>query len=317
MNEIITAAAEYITRMTGEKLTVAPVDANALSLPLIVTAGYEYDEVTLFGVRVLLACQIEEMTTTPARLAAQSSRIRQAYPGTVAFVFSSMASYNVHRLIKKRVNFIIPGKQMFLPDLLLDLGRNSESKPESEEIPATAQLLVLYHLQKGNLGGKHGNELAEMLHTSPAGITRAVKWLCAHGLTAFTGGKYKTLQFLHEGKVLWDNALPLLVSPVIRTVFTDEAIEGVASGQNALAKYSMLVEANYHITAIGKKTYQTIEPQTDSRFGDNRIEVWKYDPELLAESGFVDKLSLYLSMRNDSDERTQKELKILLEEMIW
>jgi len=317
MNEIIAAATEYITLLTGEKLTIAHVDAKALNLPLFMTAGYEYDDVTLFGVRILLACQIEEMATTPARLAAQASRIRQVFPGTVAFVFSSMASYNVHRLIQKRVNFIIPGKQMFLPDLFLDLGRNSESVPESEEIPATAQLLVLYHLQKGDLGGKHGNELAEILHTSPAGITRAIKWLCAHGLAAFTGGKYKTLQFQHEGKALWDNALPLLVSPVIRTVFTDETFEGIIGGQNALAEYSMLVEANYRITAIGKKAYQTIKIKTDSRFGDNRIEVWKYDPELLAESGFVDKLSLYLSMRNDSDERTQKELGRMLEEMIW
>ena len=57
---------------------------------------------------------------------------------------------------------------------------------------------------------------------------------------------------------------------------------------------------SYRITAIGKEAYQTIKPKTDSRFGDNRIEVWKYGPELLAESGFVDKLSLYFNWAKPS-----------------
>ena len=97
----------------------------------------------------------------------------------------------------------------------------------------------------------------------------------------------------------------------------NEHIPGTTCGQNALAEYGMLVEANHEITAIGKKQYQAIKSKTDPQYGVNRIEVWKYAPEVLSESGFVDKLSLYLSMRGDEDERTQKELRLLLEEMKW
>jgi hypothetical protein len=202
----------------------------------------------------------------------------------------------------------------------MDLGRKSDAVNigmESGEIPATAQLMLLYHLQKENLNGKHGEDLVKILRVSPSGITRAVKWLCSHGLTKYEGGKYKALNFLYDKRELWEKAYPLLESPVLRVVYTDDLIPGTTCGQNALAEYGMLVEANHQIIAIGKNQYQTIKSKTDPQYGENRIEVWKYAPEILSESGFVDKLSLYLSMRGDEDERTQKELRLLLEEMKW
>jgi hypothetical protein len=52
--------------------------------------------------------------------------------------------------------------------------------------------------------------------------------------------------------------------------------------------------------------------------GTIQIERWKYDPTLLApDSQVVDRLSLYLSMQHDHDERTQAALTELLEQMQW
>jgi len=44
-----------------------------------------------------------------------------------------------------------------------------------------------------------------------------------------------------------------------------------------------------------------------------RVEAWKYDPWLLAENGRADRCSLYLSLRNSTDERVQKEIQFLIE----
>jgi hypothetical protein len=46
-----------------------------------------------------------------------------------------------------------------------------------------------------------------------------------------------------------------------------------------------------------------------------RLEIWKYDPWLLAENGRADRCSLYLSLRNSADERVQKEIQFLIEEL--
>ena len=48
------------------------------------------------------------------------------------------------------------------------------------------------------------------------------------------------------------------------------------------------------------------------------IEIWKYDPELLARKGVVDPLSLYMSMKNTKDERVEMmALDTLLEKFQW
>ena len=321
MDEIINRTAEYIKLLTGIAPVIEALDKKQLRLPLVVTAGFSFYVTRLFGERMVLIIMQEGEESTPARMQIQADHIRNALDvHVVAFVMDKAASYNVQRMIQRRINFIIPGKQLYLPDLLMDLGRDSNKSDyevESNEIPASAQLLLLYHLQKERLDGKHGEDLAKILSVSPASITRALKWLCVRGLAKYEGGKYKVLIFLYERKELWDKVYPFLSSPVLRVVYTDEPIPGIICGQNALAEYGMLVEANHMITAIGKSQYRTVKSKTDPRYGENRIEVWKYAPEIMSEGGFVDKLSLYLSMRDDVDERTQKELRILLEEIKW
>lgn len=320
MNENINNTIEYIRLLTGEELVLDALDVRSLHLPLFMTAGYSYYVAQFYGIKTIFVYQHINTNRTPAQIAMQSEKIRQTLkPCVVVFVFERLASYNVLRIIQKRVNFIIPGKQLFLPDLLIDLGKKSDSDDveKTNTIPAAAQLLLLYHLQKENLNGKHGEDLVTILKISPAGITRAVKWLCINDIAKFEGKKYKTLQILLNGKELWDKVCPLLDSPIMKVVHTDENVDGIICGQNALAEYGMIVEANYQITALDKQQYQTIKTKTDSRYGDNLVEIWKYDPRILSNNGFVDKLSLFLSMRNDSDERTQKELRIMLEQMPW
>jgi hypothetical protein len=48
-----------------------------------------------------------------------------------------------------------------------------------------------------------------------------------------------------------------------------------------------------------------------------KVEVWKYAPSLLSGNEYVDRLSLYLSLRDNEDERIQIECDTLIEEMKW
>lgn len=54
---------------------------------------------------------------------------------------------------------------------------------------------------------------------------------------------------------------------------------------------------------------------TDKEYGTCRIEVWKYDPKLLTHTGTVDKLSLFLSLKDNEDERVKIELDNLINDM--
>ena len=47
------------------------------------------------------------------------------------------------------------------------------------------------------------------------------------------------------------------------------------------------------------------------------LELWRYDPNLFSDGPYVDLLSLYASMKEDTDERIENALKEALREEPW
>ena len=85
----------------------------------------------------------------------------------------------------------------------------------------------------------------------------------------------------------------------------------------------MLAETKLKCWAVGKDAYRILRTQPSYKdlaknYGDHKLEVWHYNPILLAPySTEVDKLSLYLSMRDEPDERVQGALANLVNEITW
>jgi hypothetical protein len=47
------------------------------------------------------------------------------------------------------------------------------------------------------------------------------------------------------------------------------------------------------------------------------VEVWSYEPDLLSDGPAVDRFSLYLSLRDDTDERVQSALAEMMRGVTW
>jgi hypothetical protein len=62
---------------------------------------------------------------------------------------------------------------------------------------------------------------------------------------------------------------------------------------------------------------KTLNIQTDTKFGDVRIEIWRYNPQLLTDTDIADPLSVYFSLKENQDERIQIELEHLINEKSW
>ena len=75
----------------------------------------------------------------------------------------------------------------------------------------------------------------------------------------------------------------------------------------------MLAEPQEHHWAISKQKAQQLGADLHKEFGEHVVEIWRYDPKLMGENGMVDRLSLYLSLRNAEDERVRKEIKGILD----
>jgi DNA-binding transcriptional regulator GbsR (MarR family) len=184
-----------------------------------------------------------------------------------------------------------------------------------------AQFILLYHLQKELLNGSTIQQLSEKFSQSYDITSRAIRNLENFELINFTGSKNKQIEFVANGEKLWELAQDFFQNPVERKLFTDQTLskeQACLSNINALSEYSMLNDEVQQTYAVYKKDVKSLPIETNKHFGDNMVEVWRYNPRPLSENGFVDKLSLYLLFKNDDDPRIQIELeRRILKEMQW
>ncbi len=320
MNDYIHNITKYLEKLLGENVVFNPLDETATScLPIYITGSYKLFSLKLLGKDIVLLYGIDGMMFTPVQIKKQKELVENKIGTIAVFAFDFVASYNLQRLIAQRINYIIPGKQLFIPDMLIDLkplkGNNDNNK---EIIPAIAQCMVLYHLQIASLNNKTAQELAELFFVSYPNINRALRWLKEREYIVLNGGKTKSIYFNDSRRVLWNSIKNDLVNPIERILYTDEVLYDVnVAGVNALAQYTMINNEPSETYAISKDEFKQLFISTDKEFGTNRIEIWKYNPKHLSTNGIVDKISLFLSLKDSDDERIQIELESMINDITW
>ncbi|MFP5097072.1 hypothetical protein ACJEET_20230 [Bacteroides thetaiotaomicron] len=289
---------EYISSFLNEKIRCSSLpSALGKQIPVVLKDKYECTTTALFGVNVVLCFPKETDSLTPAKLQnhMQLFTAKLGMPSIV--VMDDIPSYNIQRLIVQRINFIITGKQMFAPSLLLDLRKMPKpNKDIKEDIPPFAQCLILYNIEVEILCHTI-NEIMDIFHVSYSTANRAVRWLQSKNLTISLKGKEKRLQFAKQGRDLWEASIIYLTTPIEKVVYTN-TIPSKALSTTIFNGYEIEpIEANCY--AVCKDDLKDITVSETGRF---KIEVWKYNPVILAGlKKHVDKLSLYLSIRNKED----------------
>lgn len=293
--------------------------ASDLSVPFFLQRGFDFFEAELYHQEILLV-QAKHDTHTPKQLHHIMQLMEEKVGKPIIFVFDQLVSYKRLRLMEKKVNFIIPDKIAFVPTLLIHIKEYKDARTTHNKITPLAQLIVLYHLQIGKLTNWTTRELATLFSSSYITTRRAINCLIDLGCCHDSKDKEYKLQFIYEGKVLWTYMLDYFVSPVAKQVYTDNVLmnkNAYISNESALAHYSMLAETEQRHWAIGKEVFKSISLDYNSDFGEHVIEVWKYNPKLLAKDGYIDELSLYLLLKEHTDERVQIELDKLINNKSW
>ena len=309
MGDNILDIKNYVEYIVGAEVQIHPIeDAAKQVLPILVTGMYKLLHCQLFGVDICLLCS-NNPDLTPAQLKKHCDIVQDRLEMHTAIVLKEAKPYTITRLIQAHVNLIVPGKQLFMPSLLMDLRprRNSVNMKE-QPMTVMAQCMVLYHLQKQSLNGLSAQPIAARMGVSYPTINRAIKWLADNGFVTLAKSREKQITFVHNGYELWQQALPMMQTPVERVLHTDISLDAPICSEEALAERTMIAEPNHHYWAISKQIAKELAPSLDKEFGEHIVEVWKYDPRLLAENGEVDVLSLYLS---------HKEVNQLIKERKW
>lgn len=330
----------YIQETLGFETTATPIAKSDLDrLPMYIHETYTLYRTDLFNMKIVWAelRNVEELSIWQTEK--QVQQIENLLNEKVVVVLNHVQAYNRKRLIEKGINFIVPGKQLYLPDLLVDLREaytRPKAKEKNEKLLPSAQFLLIYHLihrnNQWNLEEHPFKEIAKKLAYTPMAITNAIDNLKQCELVDVRGEKEKFIRFRHDRHELWNVARQknLLVNPVIKTVFVDDKPKDLfllPSNASALPEYTDLNPSKQDYLAIEKTVFYGLQ-KSDALVNPNEyegryaLEVWKYNPmtlvgELPNHLHAVDPLSLYLSVKDSQDERVEMALEQLIENQIW
>lgn len=316
----IKKVSDYLNNLIGNDINIFPTEKAAISkLPFTLTKSYDFHDMEIIGNRITVAVPAETDECSPMQLAKHQMKMMDVFEHPVVFVLEELESYNLTRLTYARVNFIVPNKVVFIPSLMMVLREvRKTNKTLPDIMPPVAQLLVLYHIQVKNLNEMTTADLANITSMAYPTINVALRWLEKNCLIELTGGKQKSVNFVSDGKILWEKALPMMTSPIERTIYANmKPADYLLANETAMGYYTMLAEPNTEIVAISKATVKEYDGLFNKQYGNVKVEVWKYAPSLLSENEYVDRLSLYLSLRDNDDERIQIECDTLIKEMKW
>jgi DNA-binding MarR family transcriptional regulator len=265
---------------------------------------------------------------SPAAIRKHVEQVRTKWGGPVTYVRDRVTAYNRKRLIEHKVPFIVPGTQMYLPMLGIDLREHFRKLRQDKNELGPAAQAVLIHALLRDTGELWPTALAEKLGYSVMAMSRALDELCAAGLGQTTAnGRERRLRLGAPKREVWEKARPLLRSPVVMRhvirLAPNAALPGPRTGLDALAHYSMLAETGSIAIALSRANWKLLQqadgvkPAMMEEPGTTTVEIWSYAPILFADEGWVDRLSLYLSLRGTQDERVQAALDQMIKEVAW
>jgi len=324
------AAEGYARDAFGVELTLEPIQLSAL--PYYIADRYCLWRGEMLG-RDCLFMEVRpaESPEGPGELARHREVVLKRWPGNlVILLFETLTPRRRKRLIADRFAFMVPGAQLFIPELLLEFRERSAKAPTSrapERFSPTAQLVTIAVLLRQEIEGANATTLARRFGVAVMSMGRAFDELQAAGVAdAGRVGRDRALHMKAEGRALWREVERYLQSPVrnVRRVAIPypERFPGLVAGESALALYTALASPRTQTLAVAGADWnrlvrehglRDVEPGDD---GDD-VQTWTYDPAALADRNVVDRLSLYLSVRDHADERVAQAAEQLLESLPW
>jgi hypothetical protein len=330
-----TVPQDAVRKYLHEVLGVDPVIrqwAGVRTLPYFLQDAFELHELKIRDLSILLAVNRRAKALRLTAVRGQVDKLKSLVNRTVVYVTDALASYERKRLIEQKVPFIVPGNQLYLPDLGVDLREYFRQKTQSSEhvlSPATQAILIKALLHKSTQTIWHPAATAAEFGYTPMTLSRVVKELTTAGIaTVQRKGKERWLHMNHPPAETWHVTKPLLRSPVKRSVWILRTAKLhpeqrlPLAGLSALARYSQLAEPALSVYAVDYAKWKVLAQGglptlPESQAGSFQLQVWNYTPTPIPDNKIVDLLSLSLSLQNDSDERVQGALEELQEHFPW
>jgi DNA-binding MarR family transcriptional regulator len=300
---------------------------QAATLPAYLAGQYDFFEGTVGSVRILFLQSADEPVPSAAKK--HERALQRHWTGPVAFAFERITPRTRQRLISEGLSFVVPGNQVYLPALGVNLRERYQTRAQTvDRLRPSAQVLLLHLLANRSSASNTPSGLARRLGYTAMAMGQALNQLeDAKLVNVHKEGRERLFGLAGEPADLWLQAQPLLASPISRRRYlagvAPPARKGLAAGLSALAAYSALADPTVPVVALDRVTAKSLLgargvqelPTADE--AELEVEVWSYKPGMLSEGPAVDRFSLYLSLREDTDERVHSALDEMMRGATW
>ena len=328
-----------VTHYLHDTLGIQPIASpwsGAAKLPYYLQDEFELHELKAADRAILLALS-RRRKRAPAlsTLRERLDKLKAAASRPVVYVTGALASYERRRLIEQKIPFIVPGNQLYLPDLGIDL-REYFRQPREESAeglsPATQAMVLRALFSKSTQTEWQPAAMARELGYTAMTASRVINELIGAGIAKLDQrGRARWLLMERPPAETWDLIKPRLRTPVKRQFWTPAAAldqqRMPLAGLSALADYSQLTEPAIPVYAVGAAELKmpglrNVTEVPVSLPGGCQLQVWAYAPILTRDAktddkNTVDPLSLSLSLEESTDERIQLALEKLKEHFPW
>lgn len=315
----------YLKENIDENITIKKRKIKD-ELPIFLKKSYNFYDIKIMNVECILLEMLEENIGIDM-LEKHIKRIKELMNIQTVCYYKKISRHRRKSLIEKRIPFIIEDGQMFLPFLSLDMKKGYENANDGiKSFSVSAQIAYLFFLYNKDIV-INTKEFAQKMGFNEMTASRALNELYNAKLIIYKiGGKtrrskeYKKIEgpeYLKIGQLY-------LKTPVKSIVYVKNMVENsLIAGLDALAEISMINPPEYPIRAI---TYDELKKQNIEIIKNKEIakdqnfielEIWDYDPKLLTDNKYVDIMSLYISLKEEQDERVEQALEEVLRGEIW
>ncbi len=322
------------------------VDCNLLvddkdQIPLFLSLNYDYYKVRCLDIEFVLMHYILENEISVSKLKnhMDSARKYLKIEGNMAFGFSYSSNYVREKLTREKLSFIILGKQIYLPFIgavFTDtvqkkyLIKEENQADQSDFFPSTEGLAL--HLVKeiyaeGFSTGISQKDIALATEMSQMSVSRGYKELAKKGwIDIFQNGKHKSWKFKKSYNSLIKQMIVEFKNPILKTIYIEkESINEqlssklIQAGETELSILSDIAPPINDVYAISKKEWNELKGKIKelptSERNSVKIELWKYKVPI--KDGRIDRVALYISLKDIEDERVKQALEYLLEKVVF
>lgn len=307
----MTTLESYLRQTLGIKATKKLYKSDNSVSPSVNSRNFfsKKSEIVIHGVSVLVVDLQPDSKITVSKIIAEYKELKDIHSRPILIELSAIDSATRKLLIGNRVNFVVPGQQLYFPEIYISLkesGLIKSFKPKTLSIPA--QVLLLYHMQRKSLADISLSDIATTIGYSLKTISLVATELSNFGIATVINRKDRTksLSFFNKGIELWKQVAKYMQNPIVRDGRTYDDISFLNPAKCGMSVLNQNYR-DYHAYGITLNEARKNDIRLYLKNGNKQVYLWRYDPRVIADAdGYADILSTVLWYRSSPNDLMEK-----------